>query len=534
MTEDLATLVDRHVRRRAPLEKSAREAEWNLARTAEERWETESARLSAEIRRLLADRDVFARLSEIRDEHRPAAADLDRQLELLWLDHAANQADPALLAELAGFEARAESTYSSFRPTLDGAPTSENEIRRILRDENDVERRRRAWEASKALGPVVAPLVLDMVRLRNRIAAGRRARDFFAMDLARQEIDERFLFDVLERLEKLTDEPHRRLIERLGAQLGKRFGIRPEEIRPWHLADPFFQEAVAPEGLDLARFYAGVDLEALARKAFARMGFDVSKILARSDLYPRERKNQHAFCTHVDRTTDDVRVLCNLQSDDYWTDTILHELGHAVYSDGLDAQLPWRLREEAHILTTEAVALLFGRLASNPDWMIRVLGADEAAVEAIRGKLRENARTRQLLFPRWVLVMTSFERALYGGASGEELGRLWWDLVERFQRVRRPEDRAEPDWACKVHVALAPVYYHNYLLGDLMASQLDAWLTRELGTPFWFERTETARLLSTRLFREGARRPWNEALEHATGETLDPAHYVEQFVRERA
>jgi peptidyl-dipeptidase A len=129
--------------------------------------------------------------------------------------------------------------------------------------------------------------------------------------------------------------------------------------------------------------------------------------------------------------------------------------------------------------------------------------------------------------------MTHFERTLYGDAAAD-LDCAWWDLVERFQRLPRPEGRREPDWACKVHVALAPVYYHNYLLGDLAASQIDAWLARELGTPFWFERRETGQLLTSRLFRDGARRPWNETLRRATGSPLDPAAYVDQFVREPA
>jgi peptidyl-dipeptidase A len=235
----------------------------------------------------------------------------------------------------------------------------------------------------------------------------------------------------------------------------------------------------------------------------------------------------------VDRTTDDVRILCNVERDEYWMDTMLHELGHGVYDAGLAPELPWRLRESAHLLATEAVALLFGRLATNPDWMIRVLGADPKEVEEVRDGLREHARTRQLLFPRWVFVMTHFERTLYGD-PGADLDRTWWDLVERFQRLPRPERRRAPDWACKVHVALAPVYYHNYLLGDLAASQIDAWLARELGTPCWFERRETARLLTDRLFRDGARRNWDETLRHATGSGLDPAAYVEQFVREPA
>lgn len=35
-----------------------------------------------------------------------------------------------------------------------------------------------------------------------------------------------------------------------------------------------------------------------------------------------------------------------------------------------------------------------------------------------------------------------------------------------------PTERNEPDWAAKIHIALAPVYYHNYVLGNLTAAQL--------------------------------------------------------------
>jgi peptidyl-dipeptidase A len=259
------------------------------------------------------------------------------------------------------------------------------------------------------------------------------------------------------------------------------------------------------------------------------MGFDISAMLERSDLTPREGKNQHAFCTHVDRMTDDIRVLCNVVPDDYWMDTMLHEFGHAVYDRWLGEDLPWTLRQAAHTLSTEAIALLFGRLATNPDWMIRVAGAPRSSVDPLREGVARLARMKQLLFPRWVMVMAHFERALYAD-PGADLSRKWWDLVEHFQRVPRPDGRNEPDWACKVHVALAPVYYHNYLLGDLMASQLDSWLTAELGTSSWYEEVGTAELLRSRLFRHGARRPWNEALRHATGGALDPSFYVEQFV----
>jgi peptidyl-dipeptidase A len=525
----LNELVADHVRKRAPLEREARVASWELATRGDARWEAESQRLETELKRLLSDREAFARLDRLREAGDVGGETARRTLEVLHREHLQNQTDPALLERMVALEVRAEGIFANFRPELDGRPVSENDVRRLLRDSDDVAVRRRAWEASKELGPSMAPLVRELVELRNRAARGLGFRDHYAMSLELQEIDESFLFGLLEELERLTEQPHRELLAELYGRLGKRFGTTPDGVRPWHLADPFFQEAVPPGDLDAGRFYADADLVALSRRAMEAMGFDVTAVLERSDLHPRPGKNQHAFCTHVDRTGDDVRVLCNITPDEHWMDTMLHELGHAVYDLGLARDLPWLLREAAHTLSTEAIALLFGRLATNPDWMIRQAGAPAAEIDEMRPGLARLQRSKQLLFPRWVMVMAHFERALYADPSAD-LGRLWWDLVERFQKVPRPEGRSAPDWACKVHVALAPVYYHNYLLGDLMASQLERFLAQELGTPFWFERRETAALLTERLFRHGAVRPWNEALAHATGSGLDPAAYVEQYV----
>ena len=103
-----------------------------------------------------------------------------------------------------------------------------------------------------------------------------------------------------------------------------------------------------------------------------------------------------------------------------------------------------------------------------------------SAVENAAAALRTIARSASqraalLVFARWVLVMTTFERGLYADPDADHDAR-WWDLVERFQLVRRAPGRRAPDWAAKIHFAVAPVYYQNYLYGELFASQLDATL----------------------------------------------------------
>ena len=99
-----------------------------------------------------------------------------------------------------------------------------------------------------------------------------------------------------------------------------------------------------------------------------RSGVPVEDILSRSDLYERERKNPHAFCTDIDRKGD-IRILANIIDNTGWMDTMLHELGHAVYDKYIARELPFLLRRFPHLCTTEASAMFFGRLSHDPLWM---------------------------------------------------------------------------------------------------------------------------------------------------------------------
>ena len=70
----------------------------------------------------------------------------------------------------------------------------------------------------------------------------------------------------------------------------------------------------------------------------------------------------------------DVRVLCNIQKNERWMSTMLHEFGHAVYDKYNDLSLPFLLRMPAHMLTTEAIAMLNGRMSKSPEWLMKIAG----------------------------------------------------------------------------------------------------------------------------------------------------------------
>jgi len=181
------------------------------------------------------------------------------------------------------------------------------------------------------------------------------------------------------------------------------------------------------------------------------------------------------------------------------------------------------LRRPPQPLVTEAVALMLGRLRRDPEFLVGVLGADTAAAAALTGPSREVLRTGQLVFARWCLVVVRFERALYAD-PGADLATTWWDLVASLQGLRRPSGRTAPDWASKIHLAVAPVYYQSYLLGELLASQLDQAVRAHAGG--FVGRPEAGAFLTERVFAPGATRPWRDLVASATGSPLGPAAFL--------
>jgi peptidyl-dipeptidase A len=129
--------------------------------------------------------------------------------------------------------------------------------------------------------------------------------------------------------------------------------------------------------------------------------------------------------------------------------------------------------------------------------------------------------------------MVRFERALYADPEAD-LDGLWWNLVERYQSVSRPSGRRGEDWATKIHIVSTPVYYHNYVLGEMLASQLLEAVLAHLGEADGDEgtivgQTSVGAFLADRVFSRGASLPWPDLVVGATGSPLSVESFVRQF-----
>ncbi|HLO12555.1 MAG TPA: M2 family metallopeptidase [Pseudoneobacillus sp.] len=507
--------------------KDVTEASWMAQTTGDPTWASKLSEAHTKFNLLFSDKETFEKTQKYLEDE--TLTNIQRRELQLFLDSMKeNQLPEEVLADLSRRSSELNLLFNTFSPEVDGKKYSANEIRDILINSNDQELRKNVWFASKEVGKVVEKDLLELVKKRNEAAKLLGYANHHEMSFELQELDRDEVFSIFNDLIAQSDETYRAMKQELDERLAVKFGITASDIRPWHYVDPFFQEAPPSDTTNLDPFFIGKDIVQLTTDTFESMGIEISDLYAKSDLFPREKKNPTAFCSDIDREGD-VRVLCNLTESSYWMETNLHEFGHAAYFKYVDSSLPFSLRTVSHTLTTEAIAMLFGKMGKDPRWLKQFLQLDEEKVNELTPELQKYQQLQMLISARWIITFVFFEKELYENPD-QDLNALWWKTVNEIQLVTPPDSTDNPDWAAKIHFTLAPVYYQNYLLGELMAAQLLRYIEDNISPDFFTK--GAGEMLINQFFKPAAIYSWNEKISRVTGEKLNPGHFVEVYCKQ--
>jgi len=525
--------IEKHVSIIKPLYKEASLASWNASISGKEEDYSKSSQLQYELEKVYTNKEEFKKIKEWKKLNIKDPI-LKRQIDLLYLEYLQNQIPDDLLKKIISKSNEVEKLFNTFRGKVDGKEVSMNEIEEVLRNSLDSKERQKYWEAQKSVGLILEKPLKELVKLRNKAARLLGFPNFYSMSLYLNEQDENDLLKLFDELDKLTKDRFAELKREIDIKLSQRYGIKPEEMMPWHYNDSFFQEAPKIYEVDFDSLLKEQNILDLTEKFFNSIGLQIDDILRRSDLYEKKGKSPHAFETNIDKEGD-IRILANIKNNEYWLDTMLHESGHAVYYKYVDKNLPFLLRQYAHISTTEAIAMLFGRLAKNAYWLQKMLNLSDEERKKIENEAFKTLQAQELIFSRWTQVMFRFERELYKNPN-QNLNKLWWDLVKKYQLINPPKGRNMPDYASKIHLSTSPAYYHNYLIGELIASQIHHHIVKnilkdnDLKSANYIGNKEVGAYLIKHIFSEGAILKWDILIEKATGEKLTPKYFAEQFI----
>ncbi len=360
VTDRARKFVAAHEAKIRPLDKTSGIAWWNANISGQDEDFQKKIEAQNRIDEVLSDPAAFREIKELNSLSEniddPTTA---RAVEVLYLAYLEKQVDPRLLKQIVAKANQVEQQFNVFRADVEGRKMPDTEVRAVLKNSKDSAERKAVWSASKEIGPLIADALGELVKLRNQAAVGLGFKNFHTLQLYINEQDTDELIRLFDELDELTREPFRAAKKEIDQNLAATHGIKPDELMPWHYHDPFFQESPAVFAVSIDEPYKNADILKICREYYAGIGLPIEDVIARSDLYPKPGKSQHAFCSDIDRQGD-VRVLANIVNTEYWMNTMLHELGHAVYSSkNIPQSVPYTLRSDAHILATEGVAMLF-------------------------------------------------------------------------------------------------------------------------------------------------------------------------------
>ena len=523
--KELVQMLNTYQADASVLHKKVADAIWEARTTGNAEAFQRSAEARLESATYHSNKEIYARLKDLSEKATGLDAVTARAAEQMEKAYAKNQLPEDLQKQMVEMTSEIEKIFQVNRPVLDGQEYTNNDLLEMIAKETDSEKRKKIWESLKQVGEAVDEKIVALAKVRNKAAQELGFKNYWEMQVIFQDYEPADLLKIFDDLDTATRPLFEKMKAQLDAELSERLGVPSDQLMPWHYDNPFFQEAPPSKDVDPNDFYKDKTKEEIveiALRYFRRVNLPFDRVAVKSDMYEREGKDQHAFSIDMDRQGD-VRNLNNVKPTARWMDTVLHEGGHGVYSLGIDSRLPFNLRAPAHIFSTEGVAMLFGAKAKDPQWLVQFAGASPREVRRVAQALEQQRIREQLIFCRWSLVMLYFEKALYENPDAN-LKSLWWDIVGEYQLLKRPTESGSElaDWASKPHFVIAPVYYHNYQMGELYAAQLRAALGSR-------DNARLGRQMQSRVFAPGQRYGWQEFVRYSTGRPLSPEFFAREL-----
>lgn len=431
------------------------------------------------------------------------------------------------------------------------APKTANDVDAVLRESRDLAERQGVWVASKEIGRLLKPGLVELRTLRNQVAREMGYSSYFGLMVAEygmtvpemMRLLDGFVADIAPLYAEMQTWATRELAKRYGAPVPA--GPVPAHWYPNRWAQEW---SGLVTDADLSPYFVGRSPESMVRQAedfYVSLGFPAlpASFWEKSDLYPvpagdPRRKNAHASAWHVDLDRD-IRSLMSVEANPEWFFTSHHELGHVYYYVSYTRpEVPPVLRAGANRAFHEAV----GELAS--------LAAGQVPYLRNRGILPKNAKInptqallvdaleRTVAFVPWSAgVMSHFEYELYEkDLPPDQWQERWWTMVKQYQGVVPPVDRSDPalcDACTKTHINDDPAGYYDYAIATVIKYQLHEHIATEIlrQDPHacdYYGNREVGDFLRS-ILEKGATEDWRKVLKDATGEELSTRAMVAYF-----
>ncbi len=474
-----------------------------------------------------------------------------KQLEAI-LYAAAN--NPATVSNIVKERIKAETAQTEklfgFDFQIDGKSVSTNDIDKILNEETDLTKRRKAWEASKEVGKALKDGLANLQHLRNKTVQALGYHDFFTYQVSDYGMTTEEMLELNEQLVKDVWPLYRELHTWARYELAKKYKTEVPEMLPadW-LPNRWGQdwsELVKVEGIDLDGVLKEKGPEWIVKQSerfYVSLGFNPlpQSFYDSSSLYPAPidagyRKNNHASAWHMDLKKD-VRSLMSVVPNAEWYETTHHEFGHIYYYMAYtNPDVPPLLRSGANRGFHEAIGSMLG-LAAMQKPFLENLNLIPAGIQTDETQtLLKEALNYIVFIPFSAGLMPHFESELYvNDLPKDQYNKTWWDMKAKFQGIVPPTARGEEyaDATSKTHINDDAAQYYDYALSYVLLFQIHNYIAKNIlhedpRATNYYGSKEVGTFLNNML-KVGATKDWRLLLKETTGEDLNAKAMLEYF-----
>lgn len=487
----------------------------------------------------------------LKDENKLTDLQLRQIKKVLYL--AANNPStvaPIVKQRIVAENAQTEKLFG-YNFQINSKSVSTNEIDDILKDERNLDKRLKAWEASKEVGVILKPGLTNLRNLRNKTVQALDYKNYFDYQVSDYGLSTEEMMSLIERINKELRPLYRELHTYARYELAKKYGQAkvPDFIPAHWLPNRWGQDwspMVTVKGMNTDSVLRTKSAEWIVKDAenfYQSLGFSAlpQTFWEKSSLYPvpekaGHKKNNHASAWHIDLEKD-VRCLMSVEPNSEWYETSNHELGHIYYfMSYTNKDVPPLLREGANRAYHEAMGSLMG-LASQQKPYLESKGIvpKGSKTDEIQTLLKE-AMNFVVFIPFSAGTMTAFERELYANNLPEDqYNQKWWELAKKYQGIEPPTERGERycDAASKTHINDDAAQYYDYALSSIILFQLHDHISKKIlkqdpRNTNYYGNKEVGKFLQEIMYH-GASKDWNKVLKEKTGSELSAKPMLDYF-----
>ena len=419
----------------------------------------------------------------------------------------------------------------------------------IIDNSRDADELLKAWSGWREIGKPMKEKYLRMVDIGNKGAQdlgfeGLSDLWFSQYDMPASEFSEtvdKVYEDLKPLYEGLQCHVRAELNEYYGDEIVPNEGSIPAHIlgnmwaQSWqNVYDLVYKEESLGKPIDITQVIADknlteIDMVKISENFFLSLGFDpLPDTFYERSLFvkPVDRAVVcHASAWDIDPANQDLRIKMCIEKNEEDFSTIHHELGHIFYYQAYKDQ-PVVFQRGANDGFHEAVGDLL-TLSITPNYLEQIGFATETEANLAKENevafLMKKALDSVVATP-WTLMLDKWRMAVFNGElADDELNDYWWELREKYQGVRSPNERPLDafDPGAKYHVP-GNTPYTRYYLARILQYQFHESLCKTMGFDGPLHEcsiygNELAGEKLRTMLAFGQSEPWQDALESMIG-----------------